>query len=87
MGLIRSLSLISGPGEVMVYWAMLSGFCIGRILGRVPHKMRLCPSFVKIMGPRKGGHDGVVSGYPTTTSFPWVDGLSTDHRVLERHKL
>ena len=27
----------------------------------------------------------MVSGYPTCTSIPWVDGLSTDPRVLGRH--
>ena len=29
----------------------------------------------------------VVSGYPTSTSIPQVDGLSTDPRVLGRHSL
>ena len=28
----------------------------------------------------------VVSGYPTLTSIPQVDGLSTDPRVLGRHR-
>ena len=27
-----------------------------------------------------------MSGYPTSTSIPQVDGLSTDPRVLGRHK-
>ena len=33
------------------------------------------------------GHSGVVSGYPTFTSFPRVDGLSMDPRVLGCHKI
>ena len=31
-------------------------------------------------------HNSVVSGYPTSTSFSWIDGWSTDPRVLGRHK-
>ena len=31
------------------------------------------------------GHGGVVSSYPTSTSLPRVDGLSTDPQVLGRH--
>ena len=27
-----------------------------------------------------------MSGYPTSTSIPWVDGLSMDTPVLGRHK-
>ena len=27
----------------------------------------------------------MVSGYLTSTSFPWVDSWSTDPRVLRRH--
>ena len=27
----------------------------------------------------------MVSGYPTSTSLPWVDGLSTDPQVLGLH--
>ena len=38
-------------------------------------------------GFRKRGHDGVVSGYPTSMSLPLVDELSTDPRVLGRHIL
>ena len=34
---------------------------------------------------RKKGHGGVVSGYPNSTSLPWVDRLSTDPRVLGLH--
>ena len=28
-----------------------------------------------------------MSGYPTFTNIPRVDGLSTDHRVLGRHTI
>ena len=28
-----------------------------------------------------------VSGYPTSMSIPWVDGLSTDPQVMGRHSL
>ena len=34
---------------------------------------------------RERGHDGMVSGYPTSTSLPRVDGLSTDPWVLGHH--
>ena len=33
------------------------------------------------------GHNSVVSGHPISTSFPQVDGWSTDPRVLGRHSL
>ena len=83
MGPVRSLSLISGPGEVMVlYWAMLPGFCTGCILGRAPHTKETLSNH----GSQERGHDGVVSGYLTITSFPWVDRLSTDPQVLGRNK-
>ena len=36
---------------------------------------------------RKRGHNSVVSGYPTSISFPWVNGWSTNPRVFRRHKL
>ena len=39
----------------------------------LPVQRRLCPIFVS----------GVE--LPTSTSIPWVDGLSTDPRVLGRH--
>ena len=56
MGPIRSLSLISGPDEVIVlYWAMLLGFCTCFIFGRAPHTKESLSNFFKIMGPGKGG--------------------------------
>ena len=39
------------------------------------------------MGSGKRGHGGVMSGYPTSMSVPWVDGLSTDHWVLGLHNI
>ena len=33
----------------------------------------------------KRGLNGVVSGYPTFTNIPQVDGLSTDPREMGRH--
>ena len=45
------------------------------------------------MGPGKRGHDGVVSGYSTSTSIPRVDRLSTGWatvflvRKLEKKKI
>ena len=88
MGSIRSLLLISGPGEVMVlYWAMLPGFCRGCILGRAPCTKETLSDFCLNHGSWKRGHDGVVSGYPTTTSFSRVDELSIDPWVLGRHNL
>ena len=80
MGPVRPLSLIIGPNEVIVlYWAMLPIFCRSCILGRVP-----CTKDVKSWVPERG-YGGVVSGYPTSTSLPRVDGLSMDPRVLGRH--
>ena len=32
------------------------------------------------------GVNGVVSGYPTSTNIPWVDGLSTNPWEMSRHK-
>ena len=79
MGSIRSLLLISGPDEVMVlYWAMLPGFFTGCILGRAPRTKETLSYFCLNHGSRKRGHNGVVSGYPTTTSFSRVDELSID---------
>ena len=37
-------------------------------------------------GSRKREHGGVVSGYPTSTILPLVDGLSTGPRVLGHHR-
>ena len=46
MGPIRSLSLISGPDEVIVlYWAMLLGFCTCFILGRAPRTKKTLSNF------------------------------------------
>ena len=33
------------------------------------------------------GHNNVVSGHPISTSFPQVEGWSTDPRVLGRHNM
>ena len=33
------------------------------------------------------GLNGVVSGYPTSTNLPWVDGLSTNPRDLGCHSM
>ena len=35
----------------------------------------------------KRGLNGVLSGYPTSTNIPGVDGLSTDPREMGRHNL
>ena len=43
----------------------------------LPIQRRLFPIFVKSWVPEKRGHDGVVSGYSTSTSIPRVDRLST----------
>ena len=43
----------------------------------LPVQRRLCPIFVKSWVSEKRGHDGVVSGYLTSTSIPRVDRLST----------
>ena len=65
MGLVRSLSLISGPGEVIVlYWAMLPCFCSNCILGRAPRTKETLSDFFLNHGSRKRGHNGVVVGYP-----------------------
>ena len=64
---------------------MLPGFCIGCILDRAHRTKETLLNFFLNHGSRKRGHDGMVSGYPTSTSFPLVDGLSTDPRVLGRH--
>ena len=50
--------------------------CLGQFLylGRAPHTKVTLPDFRKC---------GV--GYSTSTSIPWVDGLSTDTPVLGRH--
>ena len=54
MGPVRSLSLISGPGDVMVlFWAMLPGFCTGCILGRAPSYKTLF-DFLKSWVPENG---------------------------------
>ena len=49
--------------------------CLGHVLylGRAPRTKETLPD--------------LVSGYPTSTSIPWVDGLLTDPRVLGRHKV
>ena len=45
MGPVRSLSLISGPGEVIIlYWVMLPGFCTSCILSR-DHRTKEAQSF------------------------------------------
>ena len=89
MGLVRPLSLIIGPSEVIVlYWAMLPGFfCIGCILGRAPYTKETLSDFFLNHGSRKRGQVGVVSSYPTSTNLPRVDELSTDPRVSGRHSL
>ena len=45
---------------------------------------RRCLIFVKLWVPEKGPNS-VVSGYPTSTSFSWVDSWSMDSRVLRHH--
>ena len=46
---------------------------------------RLCSIFVKSWVLGKRGLNGVVSGYPTSTNSPRVDGLSTNPRDLGCH--
>ena len=48
----------------------------GCIFGRTPHTKETA-RFSLNHGSRKKGHDGVVSGYSTSTGIPRVDGLST----------
>ena len=87
MGPVRPLSLIIEPSEVIVlYWAMLSGFFLYRLYFEWSSLYK--GDFVRFSlnhGSRKRGHGGMVSGYPTSTSLPRVNGLSIDPRVLGRH--
>ena len=52
--------------------------CLGQVLylGSAPCTKETLPDF----------HECRV-GYPTSTSIPWVDGLSTDTLVLGRHSM
>ena len=52
--------------------------CLGRVLylGRAPHTKETLPDFRECR-----------VGYPTSTSIPRVDGLSTDTSVLGRHSV
>ena len=52
--------------------------CLGQVLylGRAPRTKETLPDFRECR-----------VGYPTSTSIPRVDGLSTDTPVLERHSL
>ena len=59
----------------------------GCIWGRAPCTKETLPEFSLNLESWKRGLNGVVSGYPISTNIPWVDGLSTDPRVLERHSL
>ena len=43
----------------------------------LPRTKETLPIFVKSWVSEKRGHDGVVSGYLTSTSIPRVDRLST----------
>ena len=50
--------------------------CLGQVLylGRAPRTKETLPDFRECR-----------VGYPTSTSIPWVDGLSTNIPVLGRH--
>ena len=67
---------------------MLPCNCIGCILGRALRTKETHARFSFNLGSRKKkkGLNGVVSGYPTSTNLPRVDGLSMDPRDLRRHK-
>ena len=54
-------------------------------MGRAPHTKETLLDFCLILGPGKKGLNGVVSGYPTSTNLPRVEGLSTDSRDLGCH--
>ena len=54
-------------------------------LGRAPHTKETLADFHEWY--RVTRHPRVVSGYPTSTSIPRVDGLSTDPLVLGRQSL
>ena len=58
---------------------------IGCILGRAPRTKETLPEFSLNLESWKMRLNGVVSGYPTSTNIPRVDGLSTDPRGLGRH--
>ena len=69
--------IVYGPGVVFVkYWDRLS--CVwGRLyLGKAPRTKETMPDF----------HE-MVSGYPTSTNIPRVDGLSMDPREMGHHNL
>ena len=86
MGPVRPLSLIIGPNEVIVlYWAMLPGFLYKLYFGSSFLYKGDSVQFSLNHGSWKRGQGGVVLGYPTSTSLPRVDGLSTDPQVLGRH--
>ena len=54
--------------------------------GRAPYIKETLSDFLINYGSRSRGHNSVVSGYLTYTSFPWVDGWSMDPWVLGRHR-
>ena len=54
-------------------------------MGRAPRIKETSVRFSLNHGSQRRGHGGVVLGYTTSTSLLWVDGLSTNPRVLGRH--